>query len=280
MTSITTSPSDSAPRPSATDITSEPPRLLRTSSPVLRELDREWDRLCRRPSSLRRARGWTDVGALGAATRAARNLDDIVAASQPGAGHGDGSEVVRALLEVAATDDLAGRIVIQRILPGLIAGSRKWGLRGTTADDPVDVIIGAAWIAIRNFDVANRHVYIAPALVADALWIGFRRHSRRMQATEIPLPSDVLAFNAAAPVELHPIRALAATVRAAVCAGVDPADLDVLRDILAAGSPSKAALARGVTVRTIRNRRDAATAKIRVALGPDWGDWSDPLVAA
>jgi hypothetical protein len=69
-------------------------------------------------------------------------------------------------------------------------------------------------------------------------------------------------------------------MRAAVRAGVDPAVLDVLRDIAAAGSPSKAALARGVTARTIRNRRDAATAKIRVALGPDWGDWSDPLVAA
>ena len=53
-----------------------------------------------------------------------------------------------------------------------------------------------------------------------------------------------------------------------------------MRRIVAAGSPSRAARNCKVTVRTIRNRRDTAAWKIRRALGPEWGDWTDPLVAA
>jgi hypothetical protein len=236
--------------------------------------------LQRRPAALRTVRGWADDGPLGAIALTARDLDEIVAASQPGAGHhGDGNAIMRRLVELAATDELAGRILMQRLLPGLISGSRKWGVPGT-ANDPIDVIIGAAWIAIRQFDLDKRSAYIAPALVADALWIGFRRGARRMQATEIPVPTSVLAGNPAPPVELEPIPALAGTMRAAARAGVKTADLDLLRSIIVAGSPSRAARNCQVSVRTIRNRRDVATAKVRIALGPDWGDWTDPLVAA
>jgi hypothetical protein len=265
----------------STTIATAPARTRLRSSPVLAQLDREWALLRHRPAALRTIRRWDDDGPLGHVARSARDLDEIVAASQPGArGGGDSNLIVRRLVELSATDDLAGRILIQRLLPGLISGSKKWGTQATAVEDPIDVVVGAAWIAIRRFDLVHRHTYIAPALVADALWIGFRRGARKMQTMEVPVPSGVLAATPAPPVELEPITALAGTMRAATQAGVRTADLDLLRIIIAAGSPSRAARSCDVSVRTIRNRRDVATAKVRKALGPDWGDWTDPLIAA
>ena len=94
------------------------------------------------------------------------------------------------------------------------------------------------------------------------------------------MPGSVLMAHPAPPHEATPIAALAGTLRAARRAGVPSADLDLIRRIAAAGSPSTAARQCEVTVRTIRNRRDAASWKIRRALGPEWEDWTDPLVAA
>jgi hypothetical protein len=101
-----------------------------------------------------------------------------------------------------------------------------------------------------------------------------------MQWNEVPVPNDVLAGNPAPPVELEPIPALAGTIRAATRAGVSSADLDVLRKIIVAGSPSQAAINCHVSARTIRNRRDVAAANVSKALGVEWADWSDPLIAA
>ncbi len=143
-----------------------------------------------------------------------------------------------------------------------------------------DIAIGAAWLAIRTFDVGARSLHVAPSLIADALWIGFRRESRRRVEQEVPVPGSVLVAYAAPPHRACPIEALAGTLRAARRAGVPSADLDLMRRIAVAGSPSGAARSCKVTVRTIRNRRDAASWRIRQALGPEWADWTDPLVAA
>ena len=138
----------------------------------------------------------------------------------------------------------------------------------------------AAWIAIRKFDSHSRRRHVAPALIADSLWIGFRRGARKRVETEVPMPCSVLGVQAAPDRTVDPLTALAGTMRAAARAGVRTSDLDVIRAILLAGGPGRAARNCAVTVRTIRNRRDAAARRIRTALGPDWADWSDPLVAA
>lgn len=253
---------------------------VRRCTPLLVELDREWARLRRRPQALRLVRSWSHDAVLAPVVTGVRDLDDVVQATQSGVGgSGSGDEILRSLISLAADDELAGRIVLQRILPGLICRSRRWDghARG---GDACDVSIGAAWLAIRTFDVRARSLNVAPSLIADALWIGFRRGSRRKVEQEVPVPSNVLMAHPAPAHEVTPLEALAGTLRAAHRAGVPAADLELIRRILVAGSPSRAARHCKVTVRTIRNRRDAATWKIRQALGPDWADWTDPLVAA
>ena len=253
---------------------------LRHSTPLLAELDREWARLRRRPQTLRRVRAWSTDPVLAPIVTDIGDLDDLVHATQPGViGGGAGDEILRRLITLASGEELAGRIVLQRILPGLISRSRRWDGHHRGAD-VCDIAVGAAWLAIRTYDVGARSLHVAPSLIADALWIGFRRGSRRKVEQEIPVPGSVLMAHPAPAHEAAPIEALAGTLRAAHRAGVPAADLDLMRRIVAAGSPSRAARNCKVTVRTIRNRRDTAAWKIRRALGPEWADWTDPLVAA
>ncbi len=257
-----------------------PSERPRHCTPLLVELDREWARLRRRPQALRRVRSWSHDPALAPIVSVIRDLDELVRATSPIAGGvGSGDDILRSLITLATDDELAGRIVLQRILPGLISRSRRWDghARG---GDACDVSIGAAWLAIRTFDVRARSRHVAPSLIADALWIGFRRGARRKVEQEVPVPANVLTAYPAPAHEAAPLEALAGTLRAARRAGVPAADLELMRRIVVAGSPSQAARQCKVTVRTIRNRRDAATWKIRRALGPDWADWTDPVVAA
>ena len=254
------------------------PATPRHTSPLLCELDREWARMRRRPQVLRRVRAWSDP-VLAPVVADLRDLDDLVAATQRGGGCAAHEQILHRLIACAADDELAGRIVLQRILPGLISRARRWDghRRGL---DACDLVVGAAWLAIRGYDVGGRCANVAPSLIADALWIGLRRGSRRKVEQEIPVPGSVLMAQPAPPHEATPIAALAGTLRAARRAGVPTADLELVRSIVVAGSPSKAARDCAVSVRTIRNRRDTAAYKIRRALGPDWADWADPLVAA
>lgn len=252
----------------------------RRTTQMLSDLDREWEFIRRRCRTLHLVRNWSGDGGFTALTSTVRSLDELVAATQPEAAPiGSGDLVLGRLVKLAATDRLAGRVVLQRLLPGLISQSRKWSTR-VHSGDPSDIAIGAAWIAIRRFDVEQRPRHVAPALIADSLWIGFRRESRRKAETEVPMPARALSIQAEPARTIDPMTALAATIRAAADAGVPAADLEVIRCIAAAGGPTRAAQECQVTVRTIRNRRDAAARRIRRALGPGWADWTDADLAA
>lgn len=247
---------------------------------MLLELDREWERLRRRRTAVRTVRAWRGDDAFDALVARIGHLDDLVTATQPHVGPaGSGNAVLLRLIELARDSELAGRIVLQRLLPGLISQSRRWMAAAETGD-PSDVAIGAAWMAIRGFDTTTRTRHVAPALIADALWIGFRRGARRRLTSEVPVAGAVLGARPAPPCDVEPMVALAGTLRAAARAGVPTADLELLRTIVVAGGPTRAAQHCAVTVRTIRNRRDVAARRVRRALGPEWSDWSDPLVAA
>lgn len=261
-------------------------------TPQLRSLDADWARARRRPSNLRRARAWPELvadgraaEALATAVESISDLDQLVAATHR-AGHAstsgrqpDPDEVLGALLEVAAADELAARLVFQRILPAVISASRRFN-RTTFNDERTDLAIGAAWLVVRSFDIERRRRHLAAALVSDVMWIAFQGPARRKSTYEIPTPNDVFARTAAAPVELDPITALAGTMRAAAAAGIEDHELELIRDLARAGSPGELARRHNVTPRTIRNRRDKATTVIRTALGADWADWSEQLTAA
>ncbi|MFK8024662.1 MAG: hypothetical protein AB8G26_11945 [Ilumatobacter sp.] len=247
----------------------------RRSTPLLDELDREWALLRRRRSARRTVRRWIadDLVALPPTTT---DVDDVVDATA-GDRAGLGDERLRALVALAPSDPLATRVVLQRLLPGLVAAARRW--RATDSTHPVDVVISGAWEAIHGFDPSRRPSRIAPALISDSLWISLRRDSRRRSHDEVPVAQEAFAFRPSSTPRIDAATALAATIRAAGLAGVTDHDLDLLRSLAEHGSTTAVAQLRGVTARTVRNHRDIAAHEVRRALGTDWSDWDDPILA-
>jgi DNA-directed RNA polymerase specialized sigma24 family protein len=217
-------------------------------------LDDEWVWLRSRPANLRHAEGWAIVeGSM-------QSLDQVLAAVGYQVTATIANErALHHLLRLAAADQLAARVVMQRIIPGLFAR-----LRGNHQQPSVaaaDELIGAAWIAIRTFNPSRRVACLAAALIDDAVHRAFRAQARKGQVEHATgfdqerLPAvehDNPAFER-----------LTQLLDLAQAAGLATADLDLIRAIANDYSPSDLARAMKVTVRTVRNRRDRVTRQLR-----------------
>ena len=248
-----------------------------SSTRVGHRLDREWRRLRHDRRAIRQIGRWRSgehpgddtpaTDPLGAAIEratCARDLEVILTATHRGA-HPDHDATLRRLVGLAAVDPLAGRIVLQRLLPGLLAAAERYH-RAWDGDDALDQVVAAAWIAIRGFDLGRRHGPVAPSLVSDAMSIAYRNAQRR-QATHPELPSDPAEWaRHPAPTEQTAVEELASIVREARRRGVPDPDLELLRQLVSTGSPGRVAAERKVTPRTVRNHRDRAIANVRRAV--------------
>jgi hypothetical protein len=222
--------------------------------PLGHRLQREWSQLRHHPDALRRAAGWQLV------ETPLRDLEQVLDAVGRGRASGLDHEIaLRRLLHRAATDQLAARVVLQRILPGLLALVRRCGWM---SEQPVDDLVGAAWISITAFDPARAPRCLAAALIDDARHQAFRAPQRRASAGEVPIEVD--PERAPPPTGWpHPSDELTELFALATGAGVPSDDLDLLRRLLAARQVADVAAELGVTTRTVRNRRAAVTGRLR-----------------
>ena len=233
------------------------------------QLDSEWQQLRQHRRALRQAQTWASDDAddaLAPFLKDLTDLDQLLDATQGRRGlRGPDDKVMLRLVEVAQTDQLAGRIVIQRLLPGLISRSAGyWDSRDRV--DPIEIAIPAAWVALRTFDLSARRRHIASSILNDAIFHAFRQPLRRASATEITRSPDSFTVTPAPEGPSGPAEELANVVNEAQAAGVPTYDLDLLRHLVRAESPSRTARERNVTPRTIRNHRDRAIGKVRQAL--------------
>jgi hypothetical protein len=216
-------------------------------------LDREWRMLTGDAGAVARARSWAVVSPV-------HRLDDVLVACGYAAGP-TGEDENAALVELvtlARHDELAGRVVVQRILPGLMGIARR---RRVFERDAFDELVGAAWLTIRHARPGGKE-HLAGHLVRDAAYRAFTAPGRRLSSTEIAvdprtLDEEPFVERVAACEELA---MLLADARAS---GVPSADLDLIRDLAVVGSPGRVAALRNVTPRTVRNHRDRATAHLR-----------------
>ena len=216
-------------------------------------LDREWSQLRFRPQLLEHAAGWRIVeGPL-------HDLDQVLAAiGYQCAWTTTNEAAMRTLVLRAADDELAARIAMQRILPGLLSVVRRRGV----ADEGLDELIGAAWICVRTFSPARRSGCVAAALIADADYRAFRSRWRRCCAGERPTG---LTFEPAGhePPE-EPAQVLADLLLRASAAGIPDDEIELARRV-GTEDISTEQLARelNVTARTVRNRRARVTDRLR-----------------
>lgn len=231
-------------------------------------LDNEWDRLRVSRRCLRHVKSWAADDAPPAFTRVVAevsDLDELISATQRGVQPaGSDDTILLRLVEMSRHDQLAGRIVIQRILPGLISRAIRYR-SFHDGIDPTEIVVATAWIAIRSFDVDRRGRHVAAALISDAVYQAFRQPLRRRSSAEVAMaPGSFHRLIAEQPT--HPIVELADVIRDAHAAGVPDRDIDLLRQLARTESPRLVARDRHITDRTIRTHRARAVARVRAAL--------------
>ena len=228
------------------------------------QLSREWEGLRRRPAELIRARAWrdqvTDTHLLLALDDLV-DLDQIIEATNPVVSAEAADAALLQLVELAQHDQLAGRLIIQRLLPGLIARAAPYRNRCDDID-PAEVVVAAAWIAIRQYDSVNRRRFVAASLISDATFQAFRRHLRRRSASEYAAPGELFARRVAPP---HSTTASNNSPKwsAWPAAAESPRPTSNWSANWSRSVSEPARRKSGVTPRTIRNRRERAVSNIR-----------------
>lgn len=226
------------------------------------QLDHEWAALCRRPQSLATVRSWAtrldpDLAAI---VSEVTSLDDLVASTN--AGRGDTAErLLRELVRMSPDDRVAGQVVIQRLVPGMLTAVARYG-RLCEHDDPVAEAVGALWIALASFDGERRRGPVAPSIISDAMFAAFRRRPRLKSAHERPIEPGTFDEQAHT-VAGSPLAEFASVMRAARAGGVPADDLELLLQLVRNDSTAVLAEQRQVTTRAIRYHRTRAIARVR-----------------
>lgn len=238
---------------------------------MLRRLFEEWEVIARRPSSLRRARAW-DLGV------EFDDLDGLVEAvgyrhrsAAPAVGSAEvdacSDEVLGRLLVVARTDELAARVVLQRLLPGLCSAARRWkGNRPGGTDDAFDEIVSAAWVVIRLFPVERRPGQLAPKLLRDAEHQAFVKATRRKWSCEAMEPSTFDRRTSSSEGERVDAAEELAEVVELARPSLSDYDLRLIALLRSGRSMAEVAAALSVSVRTVSYHRDALVHRMRTAL--------------
>ncbi len=241
--------------------------MSRSSAPPLRSLahrlDDEWVLLRHDREALRRAARWhvidTDLHC----------LDQVLASigfGSPSVARScvdhDGAEIrLRRLVELGCDDPLAARVVLQRLLPGLLAVARRRATSTARAAEQIDELVAAAWLVIATFNPARRPRNLAAAIVTDADEQAFRRTWRRAAAREVV---TTLGFDGL--VDTTPVHAddeVRALLRFAADAGMPASELELIRRLLADETADDLARELALTSRAVRYRRARITGHLR-----------------
>ena len=234
--------------------------LRRTTahSQLSTRLDREWDQLSRRPAVVARARSW------GVTTTQFHSLDELLRLAGFKVGSSDDAdEVLRRLVIVAAEDPLAARIVLQRLLPGLLAIVRREQQRdrGVDAFDLLSARLGCRSSAIGpTADLATSppDCSTMPATGRSPRRDGDR--TGRPRTSSPPARLDVPRL----PQPGSTFEELTIVLGEARQAGLADDDLAIVCEYVGGRTAADLAAERKITPRTMRNRRQRALERIRL----------------
>jgi DNA-directed RNA polymerase specialized sigma24 family protein len=282
------------PHPSSMPASAPSRAARRTPHPrlTLSRLEVEWRSIAGRSESLAVARSWAFLGAdlLGSL----HSLDQILVATgfrvapkdatvidpvrdpvrdpvldpvrDPGPAAADAADALLwELVGRARTDQLAARVVLQRLLPGLSAVARRQGRCMADHLQAFDDVLAAAWSVIRNFPVERRRRHVAAALLRDCEYHAFRRERRRMLVHDYT--ANDLLDRAVEPGEVT-AEPLFEVLEVIAQAGRHLVDGDAaLLGVLLSGKQLRVVAADlAVSERTVRNHRDAIVHRLRAAL--------------
>ena len=156
--------------------------LITTSKagPLLRQVLDEWERTARSPRAVGRANAWNLPG------EPVSHLDEIVVRSGfRGPTDCDTADAyLLALVARAASDPLAARIVLQRLIPSILSIARRRGRRYSGGiDGAIGDLVTQAWFVISNYPVERRPRKVAANLVRDIEYMEYVAGKRPRKTT-------------------------------------------------------------------------------------------------
>ena len=253
-----------------------------TRLPTATRLWLDWEVLARSRSKVRRANAWQLPG------EPVRHLDEVLTRSGYGQSvtDDDCDHYLSLLTAHARQDELACRVVVQRILPGLIAIAIRRGRIVTEgASFALDQLVSSAWMVICCYPIDRRPRRVAANLLRDIEYQSFVREARTKRSrTEVAadtwtmingetrsatrgLPvrgistattdDDPVATESELSNLLHDLERL----------GLRAMDREAIEEMLSDRlSPESAKLA-GISARALRDRRSAAIKRSQELLG-------------
>ena len=239
---------------------------------TLTRLQHDWNRLVLDRRLTERIAGWQLPDVPTTAT-----LDDVLRAAglcRPGTAASSvetdervpGDRVLAALAALAVDDDLAARVVLQRLLPGLSAIARR---RARCLDDHLvhtDELLGAAWAVIRARPTRARRDFVASSFLRAVEHQVFVRHQRRLLVHE---PVEPASLDRAVEPDEGSGDALGQIVAVLQAAGADAlrdGDAELIGALLRTDRLREVADQLRVSERTVRNHREAMVGRLRRAL--------------
>jgi hypothetical protein len=235
--------------------------------------DRDWQRLRHDPAAQRRLLAWSAAEPL---CGEFHDLAELLDATGRGRSEDEADATLAAVLRLARADDLAARLTLQRLLPGLVAIAARRAASGRWQVRPLfDELVAAAWLVLRTFPYERRGRRIAANLLRDVEYQVCVRPFRLRSSSEVPIASEIddVLDDRTAGLDgrsdergRHPGEELTELLTNASLVGLDPADLELLRALYLDSEPVSSVAERlSVSPRTVLNRRRAATARLRDA---------------
>ena len=228
-------------------------------SPTVRTLVQEWSALSKAPSTLRRVNGWGLPG------KRVANLDEVLIRAGFGLEATDsvGDQYLFKLVIRAANDELATRIVLQRLLPPLISiAARRGKLARGGFDEALTDTVAQAWIQIRTYPIHKRPIKIASNLVRDSEYFAFVRDSRLKQLA-VAWGDDVIDVIPAPETQPNSEEELTILLAEVENWNLGTRSISVLKQLSEGKSFRSIAADADVNVRTVHSWRSTAISELR-----------------
>jgi hypothetical protein len=197
--------------------------------------------------------------------RVLSSLDELLVLTGLGPGPVDpaSDETMRRLVAVARHDELAARIVLQRMLPGLSTCAKRNSSGFDSQLDALDELLSEAWTVIRSFPIERRDRYVIKNLLRDCEYRAFLKARRRMLVQDLTDPAQLDRAIEADEGSAEPMITMVELLGTARTAGMNNDDVAVVVALLNTSTVKHAAMALGVTDRTVRNRRQGIVRQLR-----------------
>lgn len=234
---------------------------------IVTALFAEWEHLARQRHNVKRANDWHLPG------EPVRHLNEILERAGFGIPTNDEAldSYLSQLVAMAKHDDLATRIVLQRILPGLVSiAVRRAPIVAHGLSGAFDSVSASAWIVIRQFPIDRRSCRVAANLLMDIEYAAFVRDGRlkSTRSEDHFSPEGLLGIEfgrvRTGHIDHDPVAdasSLELLLHGLAAQGLSDRDVQMLRAVSQEVNSVQAAEVLGISPRSVRNRRERALSR-------------------